>query len=115
MANPVAWFEVSGPDAGTLQSFYADAFGWKIDANNPQNYGMVEAQPGGIGGGVGPSQDGQPSVTFYIDVEDLQAALDTIGKLGGTTIAPPMDIPDGPTVAIFADPAGNRIGLMKGM
>jgi predicted enzyme related to lactoylglutathione lyase len=30
-------------------------------------------------------------------------------------VAPPMDVPDGPTIAYFSDPAGNRIGLMKAM
>jgi predicted enzyme related to lactoylglutathione lyase len=28
---------------------------------------------------------------------------------------PPMDVPDGPTIAFFSDPAGNAVGLMKGM
>ena len=115
MADPVAWFEVSGPDAGTLQRFYAEAFGWQIDASNPMNYGMVQAQEGGIAGGVGPSQDGSAQVTFYVSVPDLQAALDKIGQLGGTTVTPPMDVPGGPTIAFFSDPAGNRIGLMKEM
>jgi predicted enzyme related to lactoylglutathione lyase len=115
MANPVAWFEVSGPDAGALQRFYAEAFGWHIDADNPMNYGMVAAQEGGIGGGVGPSPDGQPYTVFYVEVSDLQAALDKIGELGGTTVTPPMDVPGGPAIAFFTDPAGNRIGLMKGM
>jgi predicted enzyme related to lactoylglutathione lyase len=115
MANPVGWFEVSGPNGQQLQSFYAEAFGWQIDANNEMNYGMVAAEEGGIGGGVGPSPDGQPYVVFYIAVPDLQAALDKVGKLGGATVTPPMDVPDGPTIAFFTDPAGNRIGLMKGM
>ncbi|HUL26652.1 MAG TPA: VOC family protein [Streptosporangiaceae bacterium] len=115
MANPVGWFEVSGSDAKQLQSFYAEAFGWQIDANNPMNYGLVAAEEGGIGGGVGPSPDGHAYVVFYITVPDLQAALDTVGKLGGTTVTPPMDVPGGPSIAFFTDPAGNRIGLMKAM
>jgi predicted enzyme related to lactoylglutathione lyase len=115
MAHPVGWFEVAGPDAGALQRFYADAFGWQIDADNPQNYGMVAAQEGGIGGGVGPSPDGRPYVIFYIAVPDLQAALDQVGKAGGTTVTPPMDVPGGPSLAYFTDPAGNRIGLMTAM
>ncbi len=115
MGNPVAWFEVNGPDAEALRHFYAEAFGWRIDANNPMNYGMVEAEEGGIGGGVAPSPDGQPHATFYVAVSDVQAALDKVGELGGTTLTPPMDVPDGPTIAFFSDPAGNRIGLMKGM
>lgn len=114
MANPVSWFEVCGSDAGALQSFYADLFDWQIDAANPMNYGMVAPSEGGIGGGVGPSQDGSPSVIWYVAVPDLQAALDKAEELGGKTITPPMDVPGGPTIAYFSDPAGNRIGLMKG-
>jgi len=115
MANPVAWFEVTGPDAGALQRFYAQAFGWEIDASNPMNYGMVQPQEGSIGGGVGPSPDGSSQVTFYVSVPDLQAALDKVSQLGGKTITPPMEVPDGPALAYFSDPAGNRIGLMKAM
>jgi predicted enzyme related to lactoylglutathione lyase len=42
-------------------------------------------------------------------------ALDRVGKAGGATVTPPMDHPDGPTIAFFSDPAGVRIGLMKAM
>ena len=114
MANPVAWFEVSGPDAGGLQRFYAELFGWAIDASNEMGYGMVAAQEGGIPGGVGPSPDGSSQVTFYVSVPDLQAALDRAEQLGGKIVTPPMQVPDGPMLAYFTDPAGNRIGLMKG-
>ena len=79
------------------------------------NYGMVAAGEGGIGGGVGPSQDGSSLVTFYVQADDLQAALDKAEKLGGKTVMPPMDIPDGPSIAQFADPDGNVVGLVKGM
>jgi uncharacterized protein len=115
MANPVGWFEVSGPDAAGLQRFYAEAFGWEIDADNEMNYGMVAAPEGGIGGGVGPSPDGRAYATFYVAVPDVQEALDKVGKAGGATVTPPMDVPGGPTIAFFSDPAGNRIGLMKAM
>ena len=48
-------------------------------------------------------------------VPDVQEALDKVGKAGGATVTPPMDVPGGPTIAFFSDPAGNRIGLMKAM
>jgi predicted enzyme related to lactoylglutathione lyase len=115
MAHPVIHFEVLGADAAGLQSFYSAAFDWSIDANNPMNYGMVAAGEGGIGGGVGPSMDGASMVTFYVQVDDLQAALDRIAELGGSTVMPPMDVPGGPSIALFTDPAGNKIGLVKGM
>ena len=115
MSQPVVHYEIVGPDAKVLQDYYRSLFDWKINADNPMNYGMVEPGEGGIAGGVGPSPDGQAHVTFYIQVPDLQAALDKAAKLGGKTATPPMDIPDGPSIAHFTDPAGNMVGLVKEM
>ena len=113
MANPVAWFEVLGGDAAAQQRFYSELFGWQVDASNPMNYGMVAAAPGGIPGGIAGSEDGKPQLTIYVQVDDLQAALDNAAKLGGKALGEPMQVPDGPALAYFSDPAGNRIGLMK--
>ena len=33
--------------------------------------------------------------------------------MGGKTVMPPMDIPEGPTMAQFSDPEGNVIGLVQ--
>ena len=114
MTHPVTHFEVHGKDGKKLQEFYGSAFGWKVDANNPMNYGVVEAAGGkGIGGGVTTSMDGGKMVTFYVEVPDLKAHLEKIEGLGGKTTMPPMDIPGGPEIAMFADPEGNVIGLLK--
>ncbi len=53
--NPVGWFEIIGKDAAKSQKFYSDLFGWKLDANNPMNYGMLNADSdypidGGVAG-----------------------------------------------------------------
>jgi len=114
MARPVTHFEVHGKNGKALQDFYAELFDWKIDANNPMNYGLVEAAQPGIGGGITQS-DGAPMVTFYVDVTDLAATLASVEKLGGKTVMPPMEVPGGPTIAMFQDPDGNTIGIMKGM
>jgi len=111
MANAVGWFEIHGKDGKAAQDFYASLFNWKIDANNPMSYGMVEGAEGGIGGGItGP--DG-PMVTVYVSVDDLAATLKKAEGLGGQTVMPPMDVPGGPSIAQFRDPAGNVIGIMK--
>ena len=115
MANPVNHFEVLGKDGAALQSFYGELFGWSIDANNPMKYGVVAPSEGGIGGGVAASMDGTSMVTFYVQVDDLQAALDKAESLGGKTVMPPMDVPGGPKIAQFTDPEGNQIGLSSGM
>ena len=111
--NPVTWFEIQGKDGAKTQKFYSDLFGWKVDANNPMNYGMVEGGEGGIGGGLAGSQDGKPALTVYVDVDDLQATLDKAKSLGAEIVMPPMDVPGGPKIAQFKDPDGNVVGLMK--
>jgi hypothetical protein len=113
MPNPVVHFEVGGRDAEKLQKFYADVFHWEVDANNEMKYGIVKASDGGIGGGIGPHPMA-PVVTFYVAVDDLQAYLERVEKLGGKTITPPTEIPNMVTFAMFEDPEGNKIGLVKG-
>lgn len=116
MPNPVVHFEIMGGSApNQLQDFYRNIFGWHVDANNPMNYGLVDTHTeNGIGGGVGPSEDGKPRVTVYVGVDDLDAYLKKVEALGGKTVLPPTEIPDMVTLAMFADPSGNVIGLIKG-
>jgi predicted enzyme related to lactoylglutathione lyase len=118
MKNPVVWFEVVGNDGAKLRKFYADLFGWKIDgATGDMDYGLVTASSGGIGGGVGASQDGGAGhVTFFIEVDDPAAYLQKAEKLGGKTVVPPTEVPSyGLTFAYFLDPQGHMIGLSKGV
>jgi predicted enzyme related to lactoylglutathione lyase len=110
MGNPVTWFEVVGKDGPGLQRFYSEAFGWELE--DYQGYGMVTEPKEGIGGGVGQAQDGDGHVTFYIRVDDPQAALDKIEQLGGKTVVP-VTAMDMVTFALFADPEGHVVGVVK--
>lgn len=117
MANPVVWFEVVGKNGGKLRRFYSDLFGWEIEAaQGDMDYGLVAAGNGGIGGGVGQSQDGNGGhVTFFVEVDDPKAYLAKVETLGGKTVMPPMEIPNyNLTFAYFTDPQGHLIGLSKG-
>jgi uncharacterized protein len=110
MANPVVHFEVLGNDAEALQRFYGETFDWQMEPVM-ETYAMVQA---GIPGGVGAAPGGSPGhVTFYIEVPDLDAALQQVATNGGSTVQPPVDIPNGPSIALFADPEGHVIGLVK--
>jgi predicted enzyme related to lactoylglutathione lyase len=116
MGNPVVHFEIAVNDGKAAHKFYANLFDWKIDANNPMNYGIVDTDSDGqgIGGGIAKPPDGSgPYTTFYVNVDDLQAKLDQAEKLGAKTVMPPMQVPDGPEIAMFADLDGNVIGLAK--
>jgi predicted enzyme related to lactoylglutathione lyase len=115
MAQPaVGWFEITGREGPALQKFYGDLFAWQFqDAG--RGYGMVQASPPGIGGGIGTAQDGGPGgVTVYVEVDDIAAYLQKAEQLGGKTLMPPMEMPDIKlTFALFADPEGHVIGLSK--
>jgi predicted enzyme related to lactoylglutathione lyase len=117
MKNPVVWFEVVGKDGTRLRRFYSDLFSWKIEgATGDMDYGLVAAANGGIGGGVGSTQDGGTGhVTFFVEVDDPAAYLKQVEKLGGKILVPPMEIPSyNLTFAYFVDPEGHVVGLSKG-
>ena len=111
MAGKVVHFEVHGRDGKRLHEFYASLFGWRVDASNPMQYGLVSAEQSGIGGGISQSPTA-PMVTFYVEVADLAAALRKAQSLGGKTVMEPTQVPGGPRIAMFADPDGNVIGLL---
>ena len=113
MANPVVHFEVTGKDGKKLQDFYSGVFGWKIDASNPMNYGIVDNAGEGIGGGISGGDGSTNQVTFYIAVDDPQAYLNKIESKGGKTVMPVTEIPGMVTFAQFVDPEGNVVGLVK--
>ena len=114
MARKIVHFEIIGKDGKKLQEFYSQLFDWKIDANNPMNYGLVDGTETGIGGGIAADMAGGAGhVTIYVEVDDLAAALKKAEGLGGKTVMPPMEVPGGPEIAQFSDPEGHVIGLSK--
>jgi uncharacterized protein len=120
MGQAVVHFEVFGKDGERLQGFYSDLFGWEINSDNPMNYGLVpregnsNADGVGIGGGIGAGPEGQSYVTFYVEVDDVEAGLQRAESLGGSRVMGPMDVMDQVTIGLFNDPEGHMVGLVKG-
>ncbi len=120
MGMPVVHFEVIGRDGTRLQSFYGELFDWRIDAENPMNYGMVAKEDNrsedgtGIGGGIGEAPEGYPGhVTFYVEVPDVESALAKAEQLGGTRMMGPDEVMEGLVIGLFTDPEGHTIGLVR--
>lgn len=112
--NQVIQFEVLGKDGPTLQRFYQDLFGWEFDTNNPGGYGMTSHDRTGVTVGVGSTRDGSAgSVTGYVTVPDIDAALGRAVELGGRVLMPKFSPGPGATIGLFADPDGNTIGLTE--
>jgi uncharacterized protein len=121
MGQAVVHFEVVGKDGENLQRYYGELFGWNVNADNPMQYGMVDAKDNktqsgdtGIGGGVGQGPEGYGGhVTFYVAVPDVEEALQKAESLGGTRVMGPEKIMDMVELGQFKDPEGNLIGVVK--
>lgn len=115
MGHPVLHFEILGKDGGKLQGFYSELFEWKIDADNPVGYGIVDGEDngGGIGGGVGAGPEGYDGhVTVYVQVPDVEAAPARAEELGGRRLMGPDDVMPGLVIGQLQDPEGHLVGVM---
>jgi predicted enzyme related to lactoylglutathione lyase len=113
MGNPVVHFEICAAEDEPLVKFYGALFGWGLEAV-PGGYTLVDTRAGGgINGGIGRSETGRAWSIFYVAVEDPQAFLDRAEALGGTTVTGVTEVPGMVTYALFEDPDGLLVGLVK--
>jgi predicted enzyme related to lactoylglutathione lyase len=66
-------------------------------------------------GGVGTAPEGYDGhVTFYVAVDDVEAALAKAESLGGSRMMGPDVIPEvNIEIGLFTDPEGHVIGVVK--
>lgn len=107
-----AWFDISSPDAPRARRFYQDLFGWPVTVLD-DTYALVGADGVPPTGGIGQAGPDSPytGIVVYFQVDDIEAALDRAGQLGGTRTMEPQPVPTG-RIAVFTDPDGNRVGLL---
>jgi uncharacterized protein len=115
VGQPVVHWEINARDGQKLHEFYRTLFDWKIQLDPQLHYGIVETGgQGGINGGISTlPPEVPPYVTFYVQVDDLQAYLAKAESLGGKTTLPPMPIPGMGSIAMFRDPEGLIVGLFQ--
>ena len=119
MGQPIVHFEVMGKDADKLRDYYSELFGWEFDTDNPMNYGIVARDQNvtdegvGIGGGVGAAPEGYDGhSTFYVGVDDVEAALAKAESLGGSRMMGPEKVMDSIEIGLFTDPEGHLVGVV---
>ena len=115
MAHPVVHIELSANNHQEAAQWYADLFGWSAQSFPEMNYSTALVGDGSAGLGFNPVQPDMPAgtVTPYIQVDDVQGHLAKIAAKGGHILLPGQDIPGVGTIALFRDPTGNMIGLLK--
>ena len=110
--RPVVHFEIGCRDRAKTGDFYSKLFGWHVTDAGPAS-NIETGSPQGIPGHI-TSLGHEPEhyTIFYVDVDDVQLALDQAVQLGGKKVVGPIKFPTG-TFAWFTDPEGNMIGLLK--
>ncbi len=107
-----SWWELLTRDYAAAIAFYRDVFGWPLKTMSDTDefrysvFAHGEEFLGGIMDASGFLPEGVPSHwSVYFGAADVDAALATIGELGGTVIRPAEDTPYG-RIADAADPMG---------
>ncbi len=114
-SNKVVHWELMGPDGAALTDFYSSLFDWQPQATPGfEGYNLVDAEQTGVGGAVGQGPEHMPNyLTIYIEVDSIDPYLERIAAAGGSTLIERTELPGMVTFAMFADPAGNAVGLVE--
>ena len=111
MGNPVAHAEIRAQDPDAARAFYGKLFDWTFPAAPEPGYTFIETGvAGAIPGGIGQARGGPGHVTFFVDVDDVDAALAKAASLGGSIVLPAQHVP-GTSFGLFADPDGHVVGV----
>lgn len=114
MGHAVVRFDIGGADDRPLVAFYGKLFGWQLSSSADGGQTTIDTRSGGgINGGIGRSPAGEAWSTLCVAADDPQATLDRATSLGGTTVLPVTDLGT-VTMAVFRDPDGLPIGLVRG-
>ncbi|HEX7490339.1 MAG TPA: VOC family protein [Candidatus Limnocylindrales bacterium] len=111
------WIDLSSSDAAASRDFYSRLFGWEIQVSpDPQYGGYSQAQIGGKDvAGIGPKMmpEAPTAWSVYIGTADIVALAAKVQAAGGNVIAPPMQVGDQGSMAVFQDPAGAFISAWQ--
>jgi predicted enzyme related to lactoylglutathione lyase len=109
---PVVFFDIAGPSLAPQAAFYRTVFGWDIAADGRFSVPVASPLPGYLR--VEPSTQGPLTErVVYVGVADITATLAKVAANGGALVFPRTVVPGVVILALFKDPAGNRMGLVE--
>jgi uncharacterized protein len=123
MSGRVVHFEIPFDDGDRARGFYKEAFGWQAMEMPEMGYTIVMSGPsndsgptesGFINGGMLSREQGATSgPVVVLDVASIEATLEKIGGLGGSTVVGKTPVGDMGFAAYFTDSEGNVMGLWE--
>ncbi|MEM7358662.1 MAG: VOC family protein [Pseudomonadota bacterium] len=112
MSAPIVFFDIAGTNSDVLQKFYRDLFDWDIDERGNFITGVTSPNPPDASL-MGAIRKDPGEKVIYIGVEDIDAKAAEIVAHGGSIDQPRFEVPGVVVLALFHDPAGNRLGLVE--
>jgi uncharacterized protein len=109
--------QLNTTDPEAAQRFYTDLFGWRFEEvqGGPAPYsGIYRGER--LNGGrmkMPPGQAAPPHWLVYFGADDIDAAGDRIGSLGGRLVVEKMEVPGG-HILVAQDPQGATFALVAG-
>jgi hypothetical protein len=114
------WYELSTTDVDGARAFYKDVVGWGTEKFPGPESGYWIWQNGakGIGGLMATSEmtkavSTTPNWLAYVHVADVDGIIGEAVELGAKTCLEPHDIPTVGRIAVFADPQGAVLAVIK--
>jgi predicted enzyme related to lactoylglutathione lyase len=131
MGNPVVHFQLCAEDVDAMSAFYREVFGWRIeprrltsvDADVNGTYPVIDAEEGGIAGGITDRIPEKGGTVLVIEVDDLDTTIERVVAHGGR-MRFPGSLPERMRLSAgdddvpfawveFEDPEGNLVGLIR--
>ncbi|MGO9005344.1 MAG: VOC family protein [Beijerinckiaceae bacterium] len=114
------WYELMTTDMVASKAFYGEVMGWGAqDVSMPGTpYALFTAGNAPVAGLMNLPEDARragamPHWLGYVEVDDVDAAVDRVKQLGGAVHVPPTDVPNISRFSIVADPQMATLGLFK--
>ena len=110
------WADVATNDIDASIAFYAGLFGWECERGGEEFGGYSTFLRDGkrLVGLMPVMSPEQPVVwTCYVSSEDAHKTTELVQSAGGTVLAPPMDVADLGTMAVYLDSHGAAFGIWQ--
>lgn len=118
MTGRVSHIAINADDDGATQAFYEELFDWHFEAYYPGFVRTPIPRADEFVAAVQSRRDLVPGVRttgpeVTVEVDDLEAVVASVERLGGTIVMPRSTIPQVGDLAFVADPSGNVVGVIE--
>ena len=112
------WFDLLVDDAEAVRSFYAELFGWNLEATDESDRYLSILHDGRVIGGVSvadedDSTDRRALWLSSVSAADVDGMTAAAVEAGGSVILEPGELPDRGRYSVIADPQGAPIVLLR--